>query len=191
MPAPPDPALRRRHRLLAVAGFVAFLLHAALKAGTGTLPELLWGCNVTAFLIVLGFAFEWPLAVGTAFLWRAALGEPGFLAGLWSGSPYLWTTAFVHVVPTLLAIPFLRRSGLPRRSAYLAMGLTLALVAAGRAFAPPELNVNFAQARVPQLAAVFPGLWSYRLAVSALVVLVLLLADGLSVLAFGRPVRTT
>ena len=68
MPAPPDPALRRRHRLLAAAGFAAFLLHTALKAQTGTLPELLWGCNVTALLVVAGFAFEWPLAVGTAFL---------------------------------------------------------------------------------------------------------------------------
>lgn len=189
MPVPPDPALRRRHRWLAAAGFAAFLLHTALKAQTGALPELLWGCNVTAFLIVLGFAFEWPLAVGAAFLWRAALGEPGFLAGLWSGSPYLWTTAFVHVIPTLLAIPFLRRTGLPRGSAYAAMGLSLALVAAGRAFAPPELNVNFAQARIPQLAAAFPGLWSYRLAAALLVGLALLAADGLSVLAFGRPGR--
>ena len=189
MPAPSiDPSLRR-HRWLASAGFAAFLLHASLKAQTGTLPELLWGCNVTALLMVAGFAFEWPLAVGTAFVWRVALGEPGFLAGLWSGSPYAWTTAFVHVAPTLLAIPFLRRSGLPRASLPAGLALSFLLVLGARLLAPPDLNVNFAHARIPELAAFFPGRWSYRGAVALLVALALLAAERLSALAFGRPGR--
>lgn len=181
-----DPALHRRHLWLAGAGLAAFLLHVALKAETRTLPEILWGCNVTALLLVAGFALESPLAVGTAFLWRVGLGDPGFLAGLWSGSPYPWTTAFVHVVPTLLAVPYLRRTGLPRESPFVGMALTLALVAAGRAFTPPEMNVNFAHARIPQLAAVFPAVWSYRAAASALVIAALLAADRLSAVFFGR-----
>ena len=185
--AAPDPALRRRHLWLAGAGFAAFLLHVALKAETRTLPEVLWGCNVTALLLVAGFALESPLAVGTAFLWRAALGDPGFLAGLWSGSPYPWTTAFVHVVPTVLAVPYLRRTGLPRQSPFVGMGLTLALVAAGRAFTPPEMNINFAHARIPQLAALFPAVWSYRVAASLLVIGVMLGADQISAAFFGRP----
>lgn len=178
-PGPPEMAEgrpRSLHRALALLGLVAFLMHAALKLRDGLLPELLWGCNLTAVALVLGFAFEWDAVVGVAFLWRLGLGEPGFITGLFSGERYAWTTAFVHLVPTALAWFYLRRSGLRRGSALWAFALSLALIPLGRLLTPPELNVNFGHARVAWLARLFPGTWSYRVAL--LLLLALPLAFG-------------
>lgn len=172
----PTPADRRRNLLLAALGAAAFALHTLLKARDGLLPELFWGCNVSDVALILGFAFEWPRVVGAAFVWRVALGEPGFLAGLGSGEHYAWTSALVHLVPTVLAAFYLRRSGLPRDSAAWALAVSLALVPLSRRWTPPDLNVNFAHRRVAFLEAAFPGRWSYRLAS-------LLLASGALALA--------
>lgn len=176
-PYRPGPGDRRRHRRLAVLGAAAFALHAVLKAEEGLLPELLWGCNVSALALILGFAFEWPRVVGAAFLWRLVLGEPGFLLGLGSGERYGWTTAFVHLVPTVLAALYLRRSGLPKGSAAWALGASLLLVPPSRAWTPPDLNVNFAHRRLAPLSEAFPGRWSYRLAATLLAAAALGLAE--------------
>ncbi len=161
VPSPPE---RTFHRILAVLGAAAFLAHTLLKVRDGLLPELLWGCNVSAVALILGFAFEWPRVVGAAFLWRLVLGEPGFLAGLGSGERYTWTSALVHLVPTALAALYLRRSGLPRGSAAWALAVSLLLVPLSRAWTPADLNVNFAHRRIAFLAERFPGRWAYRLA---------------------------
>jgi hypothetical protein len=147
---------------LAFFGLAAFSLHTYFKVQEGLLPELLWGCNVSAVALILGFAFEWDRVVGAAFLWRLVLGEPGFLLGVGSGERYGWTTGFVHLVPTLLAFIYLRRSGLPKGSgAWAAVG-SLLLILVSHAWSPPDLNVNYAHYRVPLLSAWFPGRWSYR-----------------------------
>ncbi|HJU84073.1 MAG TPA: hypothetical protein VJ600_07660 [Holophagaceae bacterium] len=181
---------RRGHVVLALLGALAFLLHAWLKLRHGLLPELLWGCNLTAVLLIFGFGFEWPLLVGTAFLWRLGLGDPGFLAGVWSGERYFWTAAIIHVVPTILAALYLRRSGLPRGSAWWGLGFCLGVVLLSKAFTPPELNVNFAFSRIPFLAHWFPGLWSYRAATSGVAVLMLFSGDALAARWFGRPMKS-
>lgn len=156
------PRPRSVHRALAVLGLVAFLFHAALKLRDGLLPELLWGCNLTALALILAFAFEWDRVVGGVFVWRLVFGEPGFLAGLGSGERYVWTTAFVHVVPTALAALYLRRSGLPRGSAAWALMFSVLLVPLGHFGAPAALNVNFGHQRLPWLEAWAQGVWTYR-----------------------------
>ena len=178
---------RRGQVALAVFGLGAFLLHAWLKQRHGLLPELLWGCNLTAVVLIAGFAFDLPTLVGAAFLWRLGLGDPGFLAGVWSGERYFWTAALIHLVPTGLAALFLRRSGLPRSSPWLALLACPVLVALGRAFTPPGLNVNFAFHRIPFLEDGFPGLWSYRLAATGLAAGLLFAGDALASRWFGRP----
>ena len=179
---------RRRDRLaLALLGVLAFVLHAWIKARHGLLPELLWGCNLTALLLIFGFAFDWPLAVGTAFLWRLGIGDPGFLAGVWSGERYFWTAALIHLAPTGLAAFYLRRSGLPRASAWWGLAFCLAAVLLALAFTPPELNVNFAFRRIPLLADWFPGRWSYRAAVGGVAAVMLFGMDALAVHWFRRP----
>jgi hypothetical protein len=177
------------HRRLALLGTAAFALHGGLKLQDGLFPELLWGCNVSAVVLILGFAFEWPMAVGAAFLWRLVLGEPGFLAGLWSGERYGWTTVFVHLTPTVLGALYLRRSGLPRGSAPAAALGTLLLVPLSRWLSPPALNVNFAHHRVPWLEALVPGRWSYRLVSAGLVLGALWAGDLLGKRWFGRRPR--
>lgn len=169
MIAEPADRSRRLHLGLALLGAAAFALHASLKLRDGLLPELLWGCNVSAVALILGFAFEWDRVVGAAFLWRMVLGEPGFLLGVGSGERYGWTSAFVHLVPTLLAWVYLRRSGLPKGSAAWAAFASLVVVVGSHALSPPSLNVNFAHERVPLLSAWFPGLWSYRLVSAGLI----------------------
>lgn len=160
---------RRIHLGLAAFGLAAFALHTYFKIRDGLVPELLWGCNVTAVALILGFAFEWDRVVGVAFLWRLVLGEPGFLVGVGTGERYGWSTVFVHLVPTVLALFYLRRSGLPRGSAVWAALGCLVLILLSHAFSPPSLNVNFSHLRVPVLSAWFPGRWSYRM-VSALLI---------------------
>lgn len=176
----------RQHRILAALGLLAFLAHAWLKMKEGLLPELLWGCNLSALALIFAFAFEWPLVVGAAFLWRLGLGEPGFIAGVWTGERYAWTSGLVHLVPTALAFLFLRRSGLPRGSALAAFGFCLFLVPLGRWFTPPELNVNFAFIRVPWLAQIFPGLWTYRFGAVLLTTITLWSLDTLFTSWLGR-----
>jgi hypothetical protein len=181
------PADRRLQRALALLGALAFLVHALLKLRDGLLPELLWGCNVSAAALILAFAFDWPRVVGAAFLWWLVLGEPGFLAGLGSGGRYAWTTAFVHLVPTALAAFYLRRSGLPRGSALWAAAATLLLVPLSHAFTPPDLNVNLAHQRLAPLSDWLPGRWSYRFASAALIGAGLWLAEALARRCFPRP----
>jgi hypothetical protein len=127
--------------------------------------------------------------VGAAFVWRVALGEPGFLAGLGSGERYAWTSALVHLVPTVLAALYLRRSGLPRGSAAWALAVSLALVPLSRAWTPPALNVNFAHRRVAFLEQAFPGRWSYRLVSLLLAGAALVVAEAGTrrLLGPGRP----
>lgn len=181
------PSDRRLHVALALLGTAAFLAHTLLKVRDGLLPELLWGCNVSAVALILGFAFEWPRVVGAAFLWRLVLGEPGFLAGLGSGERYTWTTVLVHGVPTLLALLFLHRSGLPRGSAAWALAASLALVPLSRAWTPADLNVNFAHRRLAPLAARVPGRWSYRMASLLLAAAALGLAEAAGRRLLGAP----
>ncbi len=178
---------RRGRVLLALLGALAFAAHAWVKARHGLLPELLWGCNLSALLLILGFALDWPLAVGTAFLWRLGLGDPGFLLGVWSGERYFWTAALIHLVPTVLAALYLRRSGLPRASAAWGLVLCLGAVLLAQGFTPPALNVNFAFRRIPLLADWFPGRWSYRVATGAVAMLMLFGMDALAARWFGRP----
>ena len=168
---------RRRHRWLALVGLLAFILHGALKARTGLLGELLWGCNLSSLALIAGFATSDARLVGPAFVWRLGLGEPGFLLGLWSGERFGWTTGLVHVIPTLLAGAFLRRSGLPQGAALRAFAASLVMVGLGR-LAPPPLNVNLAYA--------LPGGLSWSLALPA-AGLMLALAETLGVAWAGRP----
>lgn len=179
---------RTRHRRLAAIGLVGFLLHAGMKIYRNEFPEMLWGCNVSSLALILGFAFEWPVAVGAAFLWRLVIGEPGFMAGVfyWGGR-YSWTTVFVHGMPTLFAYLFLRRSGLPRSAWFWAWIGTGVLVPLSFYFTPPHLNVNLVFTRLDVLARHFPGVWEFRIVAGLLVGAGLVGLDALFGRLLGRP----
>ncbi len=178
---------RDRNRRLALAVLATLFCHTLIKARLGTLPELLWGCNVASFLIAAGLWLGEARLVGPAFLWHLAVGEPAYVWGAIQAGHTGWTSILAHSVPTICAFLFLRRRGLPRSAPYLALLLFVALVPLSYAFTPPTLNINMAHQRLDVLQARFPGLWSYRAAFSAGMLALLLLGDALAARVLGRP----
>lgn len=176
-----------RNRLLALAVALALLAHVLAKARLGTLPELLWGCNVASFLILGGLWTGAVRLVAAAFLWHLAVGEPAYLVLVLREGHTGWTSVAAHSVPTACAFLFLRSRGLPRSAPFLALGLFLALVPLSRALTPPELNVNLAHQRLDFLAARVPGTWTYRLAFTGGMLAALLAADVMLARWLGRP----
>lgn len=169
-------------RGLAGLVLIAMIIHTYYKWRWGTLPELLWGCNVASFVIITGLWFHLPIAVGTGFLWHLAVGEPGYLFGVLQAGQTTWISVLVHTLPTVTAFLFLRRSGLPRASPYLAFLLFVLLVPVSHHLTPARFNVNLTHQRLWFLQRHFPGRWDYRFAFSAIMLGLLLLADA----GFGR-----
>lgn len=162
--------------LLAVLG-----VHTLVKVQLGTLPELLWACNVSSFILVAALWFDWAPGLGLALVWHLCVGEPGWIAGIaargWAFPG--WTSVAVHTLPPTLAILGLRGRGLPRASAFLALALFVALVPPSHWFTPAPLNVNLAHQRLGFLTAHFPGNWDYRVAFCAGLLGLLLLGQTL------------
>ncbi len=181
-----DPSTRRDRRL-ALLVLLVMLAHAAAKARLGTLPELLWGCNVASFLIVLGLWAAEARLVGAAFLWHLAVGEPAYVLGAVQAGHTGWTSVAAHTVPAIAAALSLRRTGLPRSAPFLALAMFLVLVPLSHLLTPPALNVNMAHQRLDFLRRGFPGQWDYRLAFSAGMLGLLVLGDLLAARLLGRP----
>lgn len=182
----PDPH-STRNRMLSMAVLAAMVVHTYFKWKWGTLPELLWGCNVASFTIVLGLFFNKPTLVGTGFLWHVSVGEPGYVFGVIQTGHTTWVSVLVHSLPTLAAFFSLRRSGLPRSSPYLAFGLFVALVPISHHLTPARFNVNLTHQRLGILQQHFPGNWDYRLVFSAIMLSMMLIADWGFGAILGRP----
>ena len=169
------------NRALSVLVLIAMIIHTYYKWKEGTLPELLWGCNVASFVILLGLWFENALLVGTGFIWHVSVGEPGALYGVLRTGHTTWSSIIVHFLPPITAFVSLRRSGLPRLSPYLAFALFVLLVPISHYLTPPSFNINMAHQRIWVLQQQFKGNWDYRLVFSAIMLSIMLLAD----LGFG------
>lgn len=181
-----DPPADRRWALLLLA---IMAVHTYLKWTWGTLPELLWGCNVASFAIILGLWFRSPAVTGMAFLWHLGVGEPGWLVEVIRTGHTHWVSVLVHTLPALGAFLVLRRTGLPRSSPWLAFLMFVALVPLSHYLTPASLNVNLAHQRLEILQRHFPGIWGYRLVFSALMLGILLLWDLALGRILGRPGR--
>jgi len=174
-------------RILAVVVLAAMILHTYYKWKWGTLPEMLWGCNVASFVIIAGLWLRKPLLVGTGFLWHVSVGEPGYVYGVLQTGRTTWLSVLVHSLPTLAAFLSLRRSGLPRPSPYLAFLLFVALVPISHYLTPASLNVNMTHQRLWVLQQHFRGNWDYRFAFSAIMLSIMLVADWGFARWVGRP----
>ncbi len=166
-------------RIAALVVLAAMLVHTGIKVQCGTLPELLWACNVASFGIVLGLWFDNFHLVGMGFLWHLCVGEPGWLYGVWYRGWPGWTSVMVHTLPTLAAAWALKRHGLPRSAPYLACGLFVLLVPVSYLLTPPELNINLSHQRLWFLQQRFPGLWEHRVAFTVGLLALLLIGDTL------------
>jgi len=160
----------------------AMALHTYLKYRWGTVSELLWGCNVASFVIVLGLWFRAPRLVGAGFLWHIYVGEPGYVYGVLQTGQTHWVSVLVHSLPTVAAFFSLRRTGLPRTSPYFAFLMFVVLVPISHYLTPPRMNINMAHQRLWILQRHFQGNWDYRLVFSALMLSLLWLGDW----GFGR-----
>ena len=170
--------MRRAAALLLLA---VMALHTAVKVQLGTLPELLWACNVSTLILVVGLWWDLRPLMGMALLWHLCVGEPGWIAGIaargWAFPG--WTSVAVHTLPPTCAFLALRGRGLPRSSAFLALGMFILLVPPSHYLTPPELNINLAHQRLGFLLGAFHANWDYRLAFSLGLLGLLALGQGL------------
>lgn len=188
LPADPDEALHLRHsRAWAVVLLLAMMAHTYVKWRLGTLPELLWGCNVASFCIIVGLWFRAPSLVATGFLWHVCIGDPAYLVEIFRSGHTGWTSVLVHSLPPIAAFFYLRRTGLPRSGPFLALLLFIALVPVSHYLTPSPLNINLAHERLWFLKSRFPGLWSYRVIFCAGMLALLLMGDALLALVLKRP----
>lgn len=175
-------------RLAALALLLVLGLHGWFKWTWGTLPELLWACNVASFAIVLGLGLRSPAVTGMALLWHLGIGEPAWLYEVVRTGHTHWVSVLVHTLPALAAFLSLRRTGLPRSAPWLALVMFAALLPLSL-LTPPHLNINLAHQRPEFLQRVLPGIWSYRLVFAAVIVGLLLLWDLALGRLLGRPGR--
>jgi len=175
------------NRTLAVLILIAMAIHTYYKWKWGTLPELLWGCNVASFVIILGLWFEIPLLIGTGFLWHVSVGEPGYVFGVIQAGHTTWISVLVHSLPTVGALLSLRRTGLPRLSPILAFLMFVALVPISHYLTPAKFNINMTHERFWPLQKHFSGNWDYRFAFSAVMLSIIFLFDFLFSRWLGRP----
>jgi hypothetical protein len=186
----PDEALHLRHsRAWAWVVLLAMAVHTYFKWKWGTLPELLWGCNVASFVIILGLWLRNAHLVGSAFLWHLCVGEPGYVFGVLQTGHTHWISIVVHSLPTLAAFFYLRKTGLPRTSPFLAFLMFVALVPISHYLTPPNLNINMAHQRLWILQKHFSGNWDYRFVFSGIMLGLLMLGDLLMALLLKRPGR--
>jgi hypothetical protein len=182
----PTPHADRRWALLLLA---IMAVHTYYKWTWGTLPELLWGCNMASFAIILGLWIQSPAVTGMAFLWHLGISEPGWLVEVIRTGQTHWVSVLVHTLPAFAGFLYLRRTGLPRSAPWLAFLMFVALVPISHYLTPARLNVNLAHQRLAILQRWFPGNWDYRLAFSAGMLGVLLLWDLALGRILGRPGR--
>ncbi|HJU84072.1 MAG TPA: hypothetical protein VJ600_07655 [Holophagaceae bacterium] len=177
----------RRPEALAFLLLLALAAHAWVKWRLGTLPELLWGCNVATFFLVAGLWTCSAALVGMAFLWHICVGDLAYLAGAVQQGHWGWSSVLVHSLPALAGLVDLRRTGLPRSSPYLAFLMFVALVPLSHYLTPVSLNINLTHQRLMFLQRAFPGNWDYRIAFSVGLLGLLLAGDALAARWFGRP----
>jgi hypothetical protein len=175
------------NRLLAVVVFVAMVVHTYFKWKWGTLPEMLWGCNVASFIIIVGLWFDLPIVFGTGFLWHISVGEPGYVFGVIQTGHTTWVSVLVHSLPTVAAFVSLRRSGLSRLCPYLAFILFVVLVPISHYLTPARFNINMTHQRLWLIQKHFQGNWDYRFVFSSIMLSIMLLFDFLFALWLGRP----
>ncbi len=122
----PDEALHLRYsRVYAVVVLLAMIAHTFIKWRLGTLPELLWGCNVASFCIIAGLWFRSPQAVAVGFLWHVCIGDPAYLIEVIRSGHTGWTSVVLHSLPPVAAFFYLHRTGLPRSAPSLALRSSL------------------------------------------------------------------
>ena len=137
------------------------VLHAVVaKLPYGLLPEMLFACHISTAVLAIGLLARVPELVVFGFSFHIGAGFWGYLFDLVEMRTTTWTSVLVHILPIVVGLREVRRSGLPRWApwvsfAFLAFSVVLAYFAT-----PPSLNVNLAHRPWGPVARIMPGLWS-------------------------------
>ena len=156
-----EPA-QREARILGALSFFSWLAHALVHVRRGTGADLVWGCNLGALFIAIGFAFVEPslLAIGT--FWLAA-GTPLWLMDLLFGGEWMWTSLLTHGVVFSLGIRRAVRDGLIDGAWWSALLGGALLQQCSRWLTHWSLNVNVAWGIYPPMRRYFsdfPKYWT-------------------------------
>jgi hypothetical protein len=139
--------------LLAFAAIVFYMLHALVHLSRGEPYDLLWGCHLAVLLVAVGLARNNATVNAIGLLW-ACFGLPIWLIYTFTGGEFMPTSALTHFGAFVIGIYGVRRLGIPRGSAWKALGGYLALWALTRLVTPRSANINLA-------FSVWPG-WEDR-----------------------------
>lgn len=134
------PPRLRIHGTLALLFFAA---HATWHVTHGTAWDLLWACNVSMPVLVVGCLLPSARLCASAVL-ILSYGTPMWILDLATGASMIPTSPLVHVAAPIVAVDAIRRLGWPKHTWAVACGMTLALLGVCRLVTPPPANVNLA-----------------------------------------------
>ncbi len=156
----------RNGRLL-FAGLAAciYAIHAWNQTVQHHSVNMLWFCNVALLMIVYGFVFKSPNAMGIGFVW-SVFGLPIWAYELITVGGILWSSFMTHFGSILLSGIGMLTMGAPKGLWWKAVAAFLPLHIISRLFTPPDLNINLAhEIRLPpSLEAMAPPYLVYMAA---------------------------
>ena len=126
--------------LLAVA---AYCIHSAVHLQRGEPYDLLWGCHIAALLVGFGLLLRNATLNAIGLLW-SCFGSALWLLDLMTGGEFMPTAILTHVGAFVIGMYGVRILGMPRRSAWYALGSFFALWCVSRAITPASANINLA-----------------------------------------------
>jgi hypothetical protein len=130
-------------RPLAVLAIAFFASHAAVHLGRGEPYDLLWSCHIATLLVAAGLLWRVPMVNAVGVLW-ACFGLPIWLLYLRAGGEFIPTSTLTHLGGLAIGLYSVRLLGLPRGSAWYALGAYVVLWLVTRAVTPRSANVNVA-----------------------------------------------
>ena len=128
---------------LGIVALVGYAVHAAVHLLRGEPYDLLWGCHIAALLVGFGLLSRNPILNAIGILW-ACFGSALWLLDLATGGEFIPTAVLTHVGAFAIGMYGVHILGMPRRSAWYALGAYFALWWLTRQFTPPRANVNLA-----------------------------------------------
>jgi len=141
---------------LGVAAILLYSAHAVVLIHRGEAHDLLWGCHVAVLFVGAGLLASSARLNSIGLLW-SCFGMPLWVLYAFTGGEVLATSALTHIAAFVIGTYGVRLLGIPRASAWAALGAFLTLWVITRAATPAAANVNLAFSVHPGWERVFPA----------------------------------
>ena len=145
---------------LALVAFAAYAVHATVHLLRGEPHDLLWGCHIAALLVGFGLLLRSPVLNAIGVLW-ACFGIPLWILDVMTGGEFMPTAILTHVGALVIGLYGVRVLGIPRWSAWYALGSYFVLWMVTRAITPAAPNINLAFHVQPGWEKYFPNYLAY------------------------------